>query len=72
MTTKATTLRLTNEQYEELQLIAHVLGVSMNQLICEAIAEYLVAKAAQPGFLKKMEDQIAKDQEMLARLTGEK
>jgi hypothetical protein len=70
MTTRARTLRLPIEQAQELEAIAGVDEVSVNEEIRRAIAAHIEARRQDPDFRKRLQDSIDRNKEILERLAG--
>lgn len=68
MTTRARTLRLPLDQAQELEAIAGVDEVSVNEEIRRAIAAHIEARRQDAGFRKRLQDSIDRNREILARL----
>ena len=52
-------------------LVARVRGVSFNVLVVQALTEEIKRAKADPGFLAAAKEALARDQEILNRMTGE-
>ncbi|MGH2380130.1 MAG: hypothetical protein ACRDG7_02790 [Candidatus Limnocylindria bacterium] len=70
MTTRARTLRLPIDQAQELEAIAAIDEVSVNEEIRRAIAAHIEARRQDADFRKRLQDSIDRNQEILARLAG--
>lgn len=70
MTTRARTLRLPIDQAEELEAIAGVDEVSVNEEIRRAIAAHIEARRQDADFRKRLQDSIDRNKEILERLAG--
>ncbi len=70
MATRARTLRLPREQAEELEAIAGVDEVSVNEEIRRAIAAHIEARRQDADFRKRLQDSIDRNKEILERLAG--
>jgi Mg-chelatase subunit ChlI len=68
MTTRARTLRLPIDQAEELEAIAGVDEVSVNEEIRRAIAAHIEARRQDADFRKRLQDSIDRNKEILERL----
>lgn len=68
MTTKALTLRLPVDQAEELEAIAGVDGVSVNEEIRRAIASLIETRRQDEGFRQRLQASLARNAEILERL----
>lgn len=70
MTTRARTLRLPIDQAQELEAIAGVDEVSVNEEIRRAIAAHIEARRQDAAFQKRLQDSIDRNKEILERLAG--
>ena len=70
MTTKARTLRLPIDQAKELEAIAGVDEVSVNEEIRRAISAHIEARRQDADFRKRLQDSIDRNKEILERLAG--
>jgi Mg-chelatase subunit ChlI len=70
MTTRARTLRLPLDQSEELEAIAGVDEISVNEEIRRAIAAHIEARRQDADFRKRLQDSIDRNREILERLAG--
>lgn len=70
MATRARTLRLPLDQAEELEAIAGVDEVSVNEEIRRAIAAHIEARRQDADFRKRLQDSIDRNREILERLAG--
>jgi hypothetical protein len=70
MTTRARTLRLPLDQAEELEAIAGVDEVSVNEEIRRAIAAHIEARRQDADFRKRLQDSLDRNKEILERLAG--
>ncbi len=70
MTTRARTLRLPLDQAQELEAIAGVDEVSVNEEIRRAIAAHIEARRQDADFRKRLQDSIDRNKEILERLAG--
>lgn len=70
MAIRARTLRLPLDQAEELEAIAGVDEVSVNEEIRRAIAAYIEARRQDADFRKRLQDSIDRSREILERLAG--
>ncbi len=68
MTTRARTLRLPIDQAQELEAIAGVDEVSVNEEIRRAIAAHIETRRQDAGFRKRLQDSIDRNKEILERL----
>lgn len=69
--TRVTTVRITEEQAVEVELVARVLGISASELIRTAIAEYLTKRKAEVEFRQRLARRIEQDRHILDRLAVE-
>lgn len=67
--TRVTTVRITEEQAVELELVSRVLRLPVSELIRTAIAEYLTTRKGEAEFARRLAQQIERDRRILARLT---
>lgn len=65
MTTRARTLRLPLDQAQELEAIAGVDEVSVNEEIRRAIAALIEARRQDADFRKRLQDSIDRNKEIL-------
>jgi hypothetical protein len=70
MTSRARTLRLPLDQAQELEAIAGVDEVSVNEEIRRAIAAHIEARRQDADFRKRLQDSIDRNREILERLAG--
>jgi hypothetical protein len=70
MTTRARTLRLPLEQAQELEAIAGVDEISVNEEIRRAIAAHIEARRQDADFRKRLQDSMDRNKEILERLAG--
>jgi len=70
MTSRARTLRLPIDQAEELEAIAGVDEVSVNEEIRRAIAAHIEARRQDADFRKRLQASIDRNKEILERLAG--
>lgn len=68
MTTRARTLRLPVEQAEELEAIAGIDDVSINEEIRLAIDAHIEARRQDADFRRRLEASIERNREILERL----
>jgi hypothetical protein len=68
MTTRARTLRLSVDQAEELEAIAGIDDVSINEEIRRAIAAHIEARRQDADFRKRLQASIKRNREILERL----
>jgi hypothetical protein len=69
VTTRARTLRLQVDQAEDLEAIAGVDEVSINEEIRQAIAAHIEARRQDADFRKRLEASIVRNREILERLS---
>lgn len=65
---KAMTVRLDDDQAEELEKIAEIDGVSVAEAVRDAIAQHVKNRSADPEFRKRIRASIKKHQAILDRL----
>lgn len=65
---KAMSLRLHDEQANELQAIARVEGVSISDAVRDAIENQIAAKRQDKDFQTRLKRRLKEDQEVLKRL----
>jgi len=68
MTTRARTLRLPVDQAEELEAIAGIDEVSINEEIRRAVAAHIEARRQDADFRKRLHASIKRNKEILERL----
>jgi len=68
MTTRARTLRLPIDQAQELEAIAGIDEVSVNEEIRRAIEAHIEARRQDADFRKRLQDSIDRNKEILERL----
>ena len=68
MTSRARTLRLPLDQAQELEAIAGVDEISINEEIRRAIAAHIEARRQDADFRKRLQDSIDRNKEILERL----
>jgi Arc/MetJ-type ribon-helix-helix transcriptional regulator len=66
--TRVTTVRLTEEQAVEVELVARVLRTSASEVIRTAIAEYLTKRKGEAEFARRLSLRIDQDRRILERL----
>jgi hypothetical protein len=69
VTTRARTLRLPEDQAKDLEAIAGVDEVSINEEIRQAIAAHIEARRGDADFRKRLEASIVRNKEILERLS---
>ena len=57
--------------HDDAVLVARVRGVSFNVLVVQALTEEIKRAKADPGFIAAAREALARDQEILDRMTGE-
>jgi hypothetical protein len=65
---KAMTLRLDDDQAEELEKVAEIDGVAVAEAVRQAIAEHVASRSADPEFRKRLRASIKRHQAILDRL----
>jgi hypothetical protein len=70
MTSRARTLRLPLDQAQELEAIADVDEISVNEEIRRAIAAHIEARRQDADFRKRLQDSLDRNREILERLAG--
>lgn len=65
---KAMTVRLDDDQAEELEKVAEIDGVAVAEAVREAIAQHVKNRSADPEFRKRVRASIKKHQAILDRL----
>lgn len=68
MSVKAMSLRLPEEQADQLQAIARVEEVSISDAVREAIDKQIAAKRNDKDFQARLKKRLEEDQEVLKRL----
>lgn len=68
MATKARTVRLPADQAENLEAIAGIDDVSVNEEIRRAIDAHIEARRADPEFRRRLHASVERNQEILDRL----
>lgn len=66
--TKPTTVRLTDEQQEDLAAVARADGTSVAETIRRAIEDHIVARRKDKAFQQRLAKIIDRDRELLERL----
>jgi Ribbon-helix-helix protein, copG family len=69
VSTRARTLRLPAEQAEELEAIADIDEVSVNEEIRQAIESHIETRRQDADFKRRLEASIARNKEILVRLS---
>jgi hypothetical protein len=65
---KAMTLRITEEQAEQLEAIARVEGATVSDVVREAVAEKIEQRRKDKDFKSRLKQIIEEDRELLERL----
>ena len=68
MTRKNMTLRLSNDQAEELEAVARADGMSVAEAVREAITEHIGRKRSDEAFRDRLKEVMERDREILERL----
>jgi predicted DNA-binding protein len=68
METKAMTLRLPQDQAEELEAIALIEDRPVAEVVREAIASHIKKRRSDPRFQQKLRDALERNRRILARL----
>lgn len=71
MTTKNRGVAFPQELHDAAVLVARVRGVSFNALVIQALTEEIKRAYAAPGFTAAAKESLARDLEILNRMTGE-
>ena len=69
-TRKAMTLRLPADQAEALEFIAEVDGVSVSEVVRDAIESHIETRRADDGFQDRLSASMKRHQRILDRLAG--
>lgn len=67
--TRVLTLRLSEDQMNEVEMVARVLRTTSSDIIRTAIAEYLIKRKGEVEFRQRLAQRIEHDQKILKRLT---
>lgn len=67
--TRVLTLRLSEDQMNEVEIVARVLRTTSSDIIRTAIAEYLIKRKGEVEFRQRLAQRIEHDQKILKRLT---
>lgn len=70
-TTKAMTIRLTDEQAEALETVASVEQRAISDVIRAAISEHIESRRKDPAFQEDLKARLARARKLLARQAGE-
>ena len=65
---KAMTVRIEDDQAEELEKVAEIDGVAVAEAVRQAIAEHVAQRSADPEFRKRLKASIKRNQAILDRL----
>lgn len=65
---KAMTVRLDDDQAEELEKVAEIDGVAVAEAVRQAIAEHVVRRSSDAEFRKRLRASMKKHQSILDRL----
>ena len=66
--TKATSLRLSPELAAELAAVARTQGVTISEVVREAVSDHIATVRSDDGFQASLREQMEKDRELLERL----
>ena len=66
--TKATSLRLSPELSAELAAVARAQGLTISEIVREALSDYITAVRSDDRFQARLREQMEKDRELLERL----
>ncbi|MGN6663756.1 MAG: ribbon-helix-helix protein, CopG family [Solirubrobacterales bacterium] len=66
--TKATSLRLSPELAAELEAVARAQGVTISEVVREAVSNHIAAVRTDDRFQARLREQMEKDRELLERL----
>ena len=69
--TKQTTVRLPEDLAQEAEAVARVQGSSVNQLVIDSLRAEIVRVRASEDFTARAQRLIARDQELLDRLSAQ-
>jgi hypothetical protein len=70
MTTKATSLRLPEDQAADLAVAARADGMKMSEVVRIAIDKHIAERRSDPDFQKRLKGLLEQDRETLERLRG--
>jgi predicted transcriptional regulator len=70
-TSKAMTIRLTEEQAEALETVANVEQRAVSDVIRAAISEHIESRRKDPAFQEDLKARLARARRLLARQAGE-
>jgi len=65
---KVTTLRLSSELAAELAAVARAQGVTISEVVREAVSDHIATVRSDDGFQASLREQMEKDRELLERL----
>jgi predicted DNA-binding protein len=68
MAKKAMTLRLSDEQATELEMVARAEGIPVSELVRKAIDEHIAARRKDTAFRARLHERMSRDREILERL----
>ncbi len=68
MTKKTTSLRLTEEEAREVEAVAQVDGMSVNELAREALREHVKARRTDPEFRARAKEIMERNRRLFERL----
>lgn len=66
--TKATSLRLSPELAAELEAVARAQGVTISEVVREAVSNHIATVRSDDGFQASLREQMEKDRELMERL----
>lgn len=66
---KPTTMRLSDEQMDKIKFVAEVLGITMSDLLREAVTDYLLKVNGNVEFRVRLKKRIEHDEAILKRLS---
>jgi len=66
--TKATSLRLSPELAAELAAVARAQGLTISEVVREALGDYIAAVRSDDHFQARLREQMEKDRELMERL----
>ena len=66
--TKATSLRLSPELAAELAAVDRAQGLTISEIVREALSDYIAAVRSDDRFQARLREQMEKDRELLERL----
>lgn len=66
---RAISVRIPDEMVGDLDQIAHISGVSVSEVVRDAICSYLSACRTDERFQARLREQLKKDREVLERLS---